>query len=207
MAAESLKRIGVYGGGFDPVHVGHMHLASTALRVLSLDQVLFVPSAGQAHYKDISNIASADHRVTMLKLAIGEEPRFSVCTREVDHGKFCYTIDTLRALRETFPEGSELILLVGGDWKDRFHMWHEGDKLVREFTVALFTRPGSDHPTKLEYEPGEERILYVQMPPVEAASSKIRAGIAAGDDVSDKLHPSVWDYIQHHGLYKKGGHV
>lgn len=195
------QRIGVYGGGFDPVHNGHLRLAHTALDILRLDRLLFVPAAGVAHYKSESNVAAGEHRVAMLRLAFGDETRFEVCEHELRQGRFCYTIETLRSIRDQAPPDSEIILLTGGDWKNKLHTWKDGDVLLREFTVALFSRPGFENETNLTPETPERRMIYVHMPPVEASSSDIRRRLREGLPVGGLLPDAVGDYIVNNKLY------
>ncbi len=198
---KSCKRVGVYGGGFDPVHNAHLCLAKTALEALSLDGVMFVPSAGQAHYKKETNIASSHHRLAMLNLAIEDEPTFQASDIEIKQESFCYTIDTLRALRTQHPN-TDFILLIGGDWKQKLYTWKEGEKIPREFAVALFSRPGADVETNLEPDKLEERIYTVNMPLMDISSSDIRQRIQDGRTIEDMAPNSVIHYIHAHQLYR-----
>lgn len=202
MPQSSPRRIGVYGGGFDPVHNGHLRLARTARDVLPLDQVVFMPSGGQAHYKQESNIAGGDQRVEMLRLAIDDEPGLAVSAYEVEQGRFCYTYETLCHLRDHLPAGSEVVLLTGGDWKDKLHTWKYSEELLREFTVALFSRPGYEHETHLQPESPRRRIIYVDMTPIEASSSDIRRRIREGRPYAHLVPPAVKQYIEANQLYQ-----
>lgn len=199
---KSTQRVGVYGGGFDPVHNAHLLLAKTALSVLELDRVLFVPSTGQAHYKKVSNVVSGEHRLAMLNLALADEPALEASDIEIKQKSFCYTIDTLRTLRSENPE-ADLILLIGGDWKQKLHSWKEGAKIPREFAVALFSRPGFDVETKLTPDDPKERIYTVKMPLMDISSSAIRERLGEGKTIDEMVPSAVAEYIQYHHLYHR----
>jgi nicotinate-nucleotide adenylyltransferase len=196
------KRIGFYGGGFDPIHIAHLILAQTAVETLGLDQVLFMPSGGVAHYKKDSNIASGADRLEMARSATASNPRFAVSAYEIEQKQFCYTLDTLRHLRSLHPPETEIILLIGGDWKSKLSTWKGGDTLAQEFTVALFSRPGFQYETRLHYPADGDKILFVDMPLMDIASSKIRERIRKGLSVEYLVPEAVRNYIEAHGLYR-----
>lgn len=198
---DTRQRVGVYGGGFDPVHNAHVLLAQTALKALSLDRVLFVPSAGQAHYKKVSNLASGEHRLAMLNLALENEPALQASDIEIKQEAFCYTIDTLRTLRNENPE-TDLILLIGGDWKEKLYTWKEGEKIPQEFSVALFSRPGADVETNLAPADPSERIYTVKMPLMDISSSNIRERLREGQPITGMVPDAVCEYIQTNQLYR-----
>lgn len=194
-------KIALYGGGFDPIHLAHLILAQTAVEALGLDKVIFMPSGGIAHYKSESNLASGPDRVEMIHRAIFGNPAFQVSSYEVDQRQFCYTVDTLRYLRETNPEGSEIFLLVGGDWKNRIATWKEGESILREFKVGVFPRPG--------YAQDEDRCIgsksapiVVDMPLIDISSSEIRRRIREGKSVRYRVPEAVEEYIRERGLYR-----
>ncbi|MBI1388959.1 MAG: nicotinate (nicotinamide) nucleotide adenylyltransferase [bacterium] len=199
MTDASPIRAGVYGGGFDPVHLAHLTLAETAREALPLDRVIFLPSGGKAHYKSESNVASGEHRLAMLRLATAHNPSYEVSDYEIRQGEFRYTIDTLRSFRREHPEWGEIVLLIGGDWMRKLHTWKEGDRLTREFSVAVFSRPGFE----LERQPNEDERLYtVEMPLMEISSSDIRRRLREGLDVSEMVPEAVNAFIEEHGLYR-----
>lgn len=199
---KTTQRVGVYGGGFDPVHNAHLLLAKTALSVLKLDRVLFVPSTGQAHYKKVSNVASGEHRLAMLGLALADEPALEASDIEIKQKSFCYTIDTLRTLRVKNPE-TDFILLIGGDWKQKLHSWKEGEKIPREFAIALFSRPGFDVETNLTPDGPAERVYTVKMPLLETSSSNIRERLSKGESIDEMVPAAVAEYIHFHRLYHR----
>lgn len=196
------QKIAIYGGSFDPVHLGHLILAQTALEDLGLDRVILVPSGGQAYYKTESNHASGPDRVEMIRLATGGSPQIEVSSFEVDQGRFCYTIETLRHYRDLLPPGSEITLLVGGDWKDRILTWKEGETILHEFQVAVFSRPGFEHETQMQPDEGEN-MIYLHMPLIDISSTDIRTRIRAGRSIQYRVPEAVENYIEKKELYRE----
>lgn len=194
-------RIGLYGGGFDPIHVAHLILAQTAIESLDLDSVIFMPSGGQAHYKDASNIASGVDRVEMARLATASNPRMEVSSFEAERDHFTCTIDTLRHLRNQYPQETEIFLLVGGDWKDNMSSWKDGDALMREFNVVVFPRPGFDRNDR-DQDSSQPLIQYIEMPQIELSSTTIRNRIKQGLPIDYMVPGNVKDYIAKQRLYK-----
>ena len=182
-------RIGILGGTFDPVHHAHLAIASTALRALELQQVLWVPTGTPAYRP--APVAAASHRLAMLKLAIAGEPRYSVDERELQPGASGFTIDLLSSLHEDFPR-KFFILLMGADQyakRDTWHRWPEIEKLC---DIAVVARPGwSVH----------EKAKTIPMTELPISASDIRARITRGDDVSGMLPAPVLGYIRDKGLY------
>ncbi len=196
------QRIGFYGGGFDPIHIGHLILAQTAIESLDLNRVILMPTGGSPYYKEQEKRASGSDRLAMARLAAASHPKIEVSSYEVDSERFCYTIDTLRHLKSESPPGSEIILLVGGDWKDKLPYWKDGDRIVEEFTTAIFSRPGflrELSPEKSEEESG--RILYLSMPLIDISSSTIRERVKKGLSIQFFVPDPVREYIERHGCY------
>lgn len=203
MNQSTTERIGIFGGRFDPIHIGHLLLAQAALEELQLTRIVFLPSGGHAHYKEEDrNVASGPDRLEMARLAVETNPFFEACDYEVKQKQFCYTIDTLRRFRGRYPPGTEIFFLVGGDWKDKIPTWKDGDLLTREFNVALFSRPGFRHETHLCHDPQGERILYVDMPLIDISSSMIRERVKTGKSILYRVPEPVRLYIEEKGLYR-----
>ncbi len=195
------KRIGIYGGRFNPVHTAHMVLAQTALDKLLLDRVIFVPSGGRTCYKDEGEVAPAAHRLEMLRLAITANPRFELSSYEAEREDFSYTVDTLRHFQKNELAGCDIILLTGGDWISRIPSWKEGDKLLQEFDIAIFSRPGSNIGADGVNMPNP-RVQYVEMPLLDISSSLIRQRIKDGLPVTDLTPDLVQEYIKENELYR-----
>ena len=140
--AGSIMRIGILGGTFDPVHLGHLLIAEESRIGLQLDQVLFVP-AGRPWLKEGQPLAEASHRVRMVELAIASNPHFRVRLNEVDRPGLTYTVDTLEELRSEVPDGAELYFILGLDAFESFHRWKEPDRILE------FVPPGGGQPPRL----------------------------------------------------------
>jgi nicotinate-nucleotide adenylyltransferase len=184
-----VTRVGVFGGTFDPVHVGHLAIANAALEELGLDRVYFVP-ARRSPLKEEGPIASAEDRLAMLTLAIAGEPRFRVSRLEVDRDGPSFTIDTLKALG---GEG-ELFLILGSDAYADFERWHEPARIRRLATVVLAARPGVPN------APAGVRML--DSPLMDISSRELRARAARGRSLRYLVVEATLRYIEEHRLYR-----
>ena len=180
--------IGILGGTFDPVHHAHLAMAQAALRHVSLDRVLFIPT-GTTRYRRPA-VASPEHRVAMLRLALAGNEKLDIDTRELQPGASGYTVDTLRALH---AEGqTQLVLLIGADQYQKLASWHRPDEITRLARIAVFARPG----IALEKE-----VELIPMQPLNISASEVRARAARGEDLSALVPPPVANYIARHRLY------
>ena len=136
------QKIGILGGAFDPVHIGHVIVASSARMELGLDLLLFVPNA-LSPLKSSGPAASFEHRLAMLRLVVEGLDGYGVSDIEGRRGGISYTVDTLRELRSEFP-GAELHLIVGADVLDEFHLWRDHEKIQQMAHLAYVERAGSD---------------------------------------------------------------
>lgn len=196
-------RIGVLGGTFDPVHLGHLILAEEAREVLSLERLLFVP-AGMPWRKTGRPISPAEHRLAMLRLALEGSP-FELSTLEVERPGPSYTVDTLRELHAAFPAAS-LYFIMGYDALLDLPNWHQPQEIVRLALLAVARRPGAeDSLEELERElPGVSgRVVWVTMPPIGISASDIRSRVRAGRSVRYLVPPGVEEYIHRHRLYRQ----
>lgn len=214
--AATAGPIGVLGGTFDPVHAAHLRIAQLALDVLRLARVLWVPT-GQPGYRN-APLASPVHRVAMLRLALGAEPRYAIDERELVPGASGYTVDTLAALRGELGADRTLVLLIGDDQFAKLDRWHRWKDLFALAHIAVFTRPGgsmrpgpaidAEVATRTERAQGSWRerragaVIRVEMPPLDISATELRARLAGGVDVSAWLPASVSDYIARHKLYR-----
>ena len=189
------RRIGLYGGCFNPVHAGHLASARGALAALALDSVIFIPS-GNPPLKGAKGLADGAHRLEMLKLAIADDSRFVVSSIEIDRTGPSFTVDTVRMLRCTFPYPVELFFLLGDDCLGRLPLWKGIDELHSMLRFAILPRIRDDAASD------DARLIRLSMPPVEVSSTEIRNLLADGDTLSEEhLPPAVAQYIQHHHLY------
>lgn len=199
-------RLGVFGGSFDPVHLGHLFLAECCRDACALDRVLFVPAKISPHKQD-RQPADSKTRVEMLKLAIGGHPAFEVSTLEIDRGGVSYTVDTLTEILQQRP-GAELFFLMGGDSLSQFQKWHRPDRICQLATLVVVNRRGNPPPdlSILSQVTTPDRIEAMQavqfeMPLVEFSSSEIRRRVAAGQTIRYQTPRAVEEYIRSHELY------
>jgi len=211
-------RIGVYGGSFDPVHLGHVLPVEETRARLGLDRVLYVP-AYQPPHKPASPSASAHHRFAMLALALEPWPRLLLSDFEVARGGTTYTIETLRHLRAR-EEGAEIFLVLGSDSLAQIETWRSFREILAEFRLAVVSREGferdalaralpADVAARFAPEgavpggaPPEETVFWGGNAPVTISSTWLRRAIPAGEDLSGSLPAGVAAYLLKHGLYR-----
>lgn len=201
------KRVGIIGGSFDPVHLGHLIIAQDALERLDLSEIIFIPAAIPPHKQHVQQVAP-EHRMNMLRLAIEEDPRFSLSDIELKRGGISYTVDTLRELRVLHP-AAELILIIGSDTLVDLQNWHQTSDLLSLCNVATFLRPGEDSMDSIAEKitlPAEQkkRLManVIEAHLVEISSTEIRKRVGEGLGLRDLAPPKVERYIYEHGLYR-----
>lgn len=196
-------RIGIMGGTFDPIHVGHLLLAEQVREALQLDGVLFVP-AGNPSFKQDRKVAPADDRLAMVELAVADNPHFAVSDREVRRQGVTYTVDTLLELREVLPAGVQLFFIMGSDTLATLHHWRSADLLCKLATFVGVDRPGdvtiSDSDLSALESAGFD-VEMVQVSAFEVSSSSIRQRLAQGQSVRYLVPTPVIDYLKEHGTY------
>jgi nicotinate-nucleotide adenylyltransferase len=184
------QAIGILGGTFDPVHNAHLAIARSALEHLALGRILWIPT-GAPSYRP-APLAAASHRVAMLILAIADEPRYAIDTRELRPGASGFTFDSISSLKSEHPE-SRFVLMMGADQYERRATWHRWADIEKICDVAVFARPGSNLNGKAKTIP---------MTPMAISASDLRARIGHGADVSAMLPAPVLAYIREQGLYR-----
>jgi len=193
-------RIGMFGGAFDPPHIGHVALARAAVAQLGLDQLRVFPT-GQAWHK-ARDLSAAPHRLAMAQLAFAEVPNTVVDGRELARGGPTYTIDTLRELRREFPQ-AQLLLVIGADQAESLHSWRENAEIARLATISIAARArpiqpaASFDPSNLP--PGKREP--VELPAMPVSSTEIRRRAGAGEAISDLVPAAVAGYIDRYHLY------
>ncbi len=197
------QRVGLFGGTFDPPHVGHLILAAEAKSQLELSRVLWTVTPDPPHKQD-QPITSLEHRLAMVKLAIEDNPSFELSRVELDRPGPHYTVDTIKILAEQNP-GTEIVPIIGGDSLNDLPTWHQPQEILyAAHWVGVMRRPGEKaNLQELERElPGiSSKVHYVDAPLLEIASREIRVRAATGKPFRYYLPASVYEYIEQHHLY------
>ena len=195
---SDLKRIGLYGGSFDPPHNAHLALARTALEHLQLAELRWVPAG--LPWQKAPRLASVPDRQAMVMAAIAGEPRFVLEACELWRSGPSYTIDTVRELQDAEP--ADWFLVVGQDQYANLHTWHEWRELVRRVTLAVAARDGIEPQPSPPLAAEPHRAVTLPLPRIDVASRDIRQRIADGRDYTDMVPPAVARYIDQHHLYR-----
>ena len=203
MPDQGHKRLGLFGGTFDPPHLGHLILASEAQSQLELTRLLWTVTPDPPHKLD-QMITPLEHRLSMVKLAIEDNPSFELSEVELKRPGPHYTVDTIRLLAEQNP-GAEIVPIIGGDSLHDLPTWyHPQEILYRAHWVGVMRRPGEQTNLQaLERElPGiSAKVHYVDAPLLEIASREIRERVATGKPFRYYLPLPVYQYINQHHLY------
>ncbi len=204
-ACMRMERIGLFGGTFDPPHVGHLILASEACSQLELTRLLWVLTPTPPHKLD-QQITSVEHRLTMVERAIADNPSFELSRIELERPGPHYTVDTVRIIAQRFP-GGQVILLIGGDSLRDMPTWFRAAELVAACDeIGVMRRPSdlADLPALERSLPGiQAKVRFVDAPLLEIASSEIRRRVALGDTFRYYLPQAVYRYIAENHLYRK----
>lgn len=216
------KRVGIFGGTFDPPHIGHLLLAETVREQLRLDEVLFVP-CNQPPHKDSSNLTPAMHRYAMVVAATLQNPAFTACAVEVSRDGASYSIDTVQALMQEQGPETELFFVCGLDSFLQIRTWHRYEELLELCSFVVVSRPESNFEAVREALPerfheslaelrggavvGDEesgiRIYLSDALLVDIASSAIRERVSEGRSVRYRVPPEVEQYVRTHELYAR----
>lgn len=206
-------RIGIYGGSFNPVHLGHLIAAECCRDQARLDRVLFMPAATPPH-KQGQLLADAADRVAMLTLAVGGHEAFAVSTIEVDRGGMSYTVDTLAALAQRHPHDT-LALMLGPDALAQLPTWREPRTIADRCELVAVERERLDDVAAIARDAGladllgQERLAAliaarVRMPAIGVRASDLRAAVAAGTSIRYRTPRAVEAFVMSHGLYRDG---
>jgi nicotinate-nucleotide adenylyltransferase len=190
-----VERVGIFGGSFDPVHLGHLILAEAALEELDLDRIIFIPTGVSPFKQDRPPGASPEQRLAMLRLATAGEPRFSVDDRELHRLGPSYAIDTVRSLMGDYP-GVRFLFLIGADNLSDLPRWHEADELMRLVDFAVFDR--DDSGASLVGKSG----LPVVRRRIDISSTEIRQRVTGGLSIRFMVPEQVYDYIMTQAPYR-----
>jgi len=207
-SSANIRRIGVLGGTFDPVHYGHLVIAEEVYAKLDLDEMVFVPT-GQPPHKTQEVITPAEHRLAMLELAIASNPHFTISRVDVDRPGPSYTVDTLRLLHEQQGEETAIYFVIGGDSLEYFLTWRDPVSILEQVNhLVAVRRPGynesEEYYDRLEARlPGiKQHLLVVEAPQFEISATDLRLRVAEGRPIKYQTPESVEKYIKEFGLYR-----
>ncbi len=202
-------RIGVFGGTFDPIHLGHLAVARSIQSTLGLAKVIFIP-AGQPWLKADMPVSPVRDRVEMVRLAVARRKTFELSTIEADRPGPSFTVDTMEVLQRQLGTDTGLFLLLGSDTLEDLPKWKEPQRLIQLCQMVAFARPGYRLPAMKSLEaaiPGVSlRFLLVEVPQVNIRATEIRRRIAEGRSIRRLVPRPVERYILEHGLYRGTSH-
>lgn len=200
------RRIGILGGTFDPPHVGHLLMGETAREQLDLDLVLYMP-AGRPPHKQEEPVTSAEHRLAMTELAVQDNDAFATSTIDADRPAPHYTSTLRPILEEEYPEACSWLLIGGDSLRDLPH-WHERERIVAEWTLAVLPRPNVvvNWSALEEVAPGvADKTVMLDGPAIALSSTQIRRWKRTGRSLRYIVPDAVLQYIRAHDLYSKMG--
>jgi len=192
-------KICLFGGTFDPPHLGHLILAQTIYEAEHFDQIVFVPAYKSPH-KDRSAVSSVDLRKEMVKIAIQENPNFMMSEIEIDRGGVSYSIDTIIDYKKkTGTDSKNLFYLIGSDSLKTFHSWRNSEQILDECQIIVAIRPGfrpSDIDNKIL-----AKVQFANIPRIEVSSTEIRRRWIEGKTIRYMVTQQIWEYINENKLY------
>lgn len=198
------RKIGILGGTFDPIHMGHLRLAQAVYDAMDLDMLLFIPANVAPHKVGLS-FANPEQRYTMTKLALADKPHFTVSDMELRRTGVSYTYHTIQELKQQYPE-DEIYFIIGADTVPQLHTWHRIKELLQDVIFVAAARPGyTDVLKQAEVQLGpvvRERVKLLDTPEYDVSSTEIRQKVAMHAGLEDLVPEAVANYIYEHGLYK-----
>lgn len=203
--AKTAQKIGIMGGTFDPIHIGHLVAAEAVRLEYALDKVIFIP-AGNPPHKQTSKVTPAMHRFVMTVMATYSNPNFLVSAIEIERRGPSYTIDTVTALKEQYGQETQIYFITGVDAAQDLKTWHHIDKLLDMCDFVAAARPGCSSTLDSMINDfglkGQQRIHRLATPELEISSTDIRERIRQGKSIKYIVPESVENYILKEGLYR-----
>jgi nicotinate-nucleotide adenylyltransferase len=199
-----MVKVGIFGGTFDPIHLGHLITAQSVKEIRKLDKIIFIPAFISPHKSDAVT-SSAEHRLNMIKIAIEGIPFFDYSDIEIKRNGISYTVDTLNELKKIY---NELEFIIGYDNIFKFHDWKNPDEIFKLATVIVLKRKSSKPPSFWKSIPlGEDRYyeqaVFVQTRGIEISATDIRERVKHGLPINYLVPPKVMDYIYKYKLYER----
>ena len=191
-----MKKVGIYSGSFNPIHHGHVMLANYLVEFSDLDELWFVVTP-QNPLKKKEDLLDDDERLKMVQLAIGDDPRIHVSDIEMHLPTPSYTINTLTALSEQYPD-SEFVFICGMDSLQNFKNWREYQKILDNYELLVFPREGYDGGELINYP----SVTVLKTPIIEISSTFIRQCVKEGRDVRHFMPEKAFEYMKEHRLYE-----
>ncbi len=204
----SLRRVGLLGGTFDPIHFGHLVIAEEVRTVLHLTEMVFVP-AGHPPHKPGRIVTEAQHRLAMLELAIASNPHFTISLVDLERPGPSYTVETLQVLRQQWGAQTAIYFVIGGDSLEDLLAWYDPAGILKQLTALVAVqRPGYEEAAgyrdTLEARlPGiRQRLIMVQAPQLDISATDLRRRVAEGRPIKYQTPEAVERYIIEYGLYR-----
>jgi nicotinate-nucleotide adenylyltransferase len=203
------RNIALFGGTFDPIHLGHTRVAEAAAQQIEAERVVFIP-AKCSPLKGFLPNATDEDRLRMIELAIRDNARFCVSDCELRRPAPSYTLDTVKYFQQEYGADTSLYWLLGADSVNDLLLWHRIEELIDVCHLAVMVRGGYEKPSFDRHREalGAERVEklrrdVIETPAIEISSTEVRKRLADGQDVSDLLDPKVEQYIRQRGLYRR----
>lgn len=207
MSGSNIKyKIGIFGGSFDPVHLGHVSLAEDAVKQAELDRIVFIPAAIQPFKLD-KRLAGGDARLEMLRLAVSDTGKFDVSSYELDEKGISYSYLTMRAMQKKFGEEARLYFITGTDAFLKINKWKNAEEMLTKYSFIIGTRPGyrqeelKSFADKMQASYNTE-ILNIDNIQIDVSSTEIRSRLKRGLSVEGLVTEKVERYIKKNGLYR-----
>ena len=201
----SRMRIGILGGAFDPIHLGHLRVAKEAKDKANLSKIVFIPT-GIPWMKNVGEISPAKHRAEMVKIAIANNPHFEVSPTEIEREGISYTVETLEEIKKEMGSGTEIFLLLGMDSVIQLAEWKTPNRIKTLCTIIAVGRPGINISAKTVEERKKwlgNKAVWLEELRIDIDSSQIRARVGIGEKISHLVPKGVEEYIHENQLYQE----
>ena len=198
---KAKRKIGLFGGSFDPIHNGHLQIATAARDQLSINEILFIPAAIPPHKEHIT-LTETKHRLCMVQLAVEGYPNFKASDLEIKRNGISYTIDTLTYFLDNYNLSSaQLHFIIGADSLANLHLWLEPERILKSCRLVVYNRIGVD--LEAVNENIKRKVFFLNSPLIDISSTTIRNKIRSGESLVELIPDKVADYILKNGLYIK----